>query len=64
MPRKEKLPAVVLPFPPVPTRSAPESPAPSLPTPAGAPISPAVEIWLDVFADAIVATALREAAHA
>ncbi len=64
MPRKEKTPAIVLPSPPVPTRQAPESPAPTLPAPAGAPISPAVEIWLDVFADAIVAMALKEAAHA
>ncbi len=56
MPQKENTSAVVPPFTSVTAPTA--SPA------IEAPLSPAITIWLDVLADAIVALALREAAHA
>jgi hypothetical protein len=47
----------------VPAQPASISPAPAVPAADQEPISPAVAIWLDVFADAIVAMVLREATH-
>ncbi len=64
MRRKEKTPSVVVPCLPVPSPPAPVSPSPAVPSAGQEPISPAIEIWLDVFADAIVAMVLREANHA
>jgi hypothetical protein len=63
MPRKAKAPSVLLPSPRVPSPPAPPSPAPAVPSASQRPVSPAIELWLDVIADVIVAAVLEEANH-
>jgi len=63
MPRKAKIPSATLPCPRVPSPPAPVSPAPAVSSSDQELVSPAIDIWLDVIADAIVAAVLKEAQH-
>ena len=63
MSRKFKSPSVALSSPRVPAQPASVTPVAVVPAVGPESISPAEAIWLDVFADAIVAMVLREANH-
>jgi hypothetical protein len=39
------------------------SPAPAVPSAGQRPVSPGIEIWLDLIADVMVASVLKEATH-
>ena len=63
MPRNAKIPSATLPCPQVPFPPTPVFPSSAVPSAGQQPVSPAIEIWLDLIADVMVASVLKEATH-